>query len=280
MLEAALGMSLDLDLVSNGAFHRDPGGRPWRDLPPCYKDWKTVYNLHPGWSADGTWARILDALRAGKGRRGGLDGRGGRVTGKRSSRSTRAGPGRGDPGPRRRDGGGQSAAPRRACLSLNHSGGSAVSVAVVLIAATVGRMAGLTKSALPTANAVTSKIAWVVADAKILMLRPALMPVSEKFAMVWPVTKLIDDVGGRGSLGYTLTKPAARGPVTVMLPKTAPGANTKSVKSRVIVLPARSRPAESNFPTGSVTRARPEAERVSSARCGKTGIGWVAQMSV
>lgn len=40
-------------------------GSPWRDLPPCYGHWKTVYNRHRRWSADGTWAEVLSGLRAG-----------------------------------------------------------------------------------------------------------------------------------------------------------------------------------------------------------------------
>lgn len=38
-------------------------GAPWRDLPAGYGPWKTVYNRHRRWSADGTWEKILDGLR-------------------------------------------------------------------------------------------------------------------------------------------------------------------------------------------------------------------------
>jgi len=44
-------------------------GSPWRDLPVSYGHWKTVYNRHRRWSADGTWEKILDGLRRGVGRR-------------------------------------------------------------------------------------------------------------------------------------------------------------------------------------------------------------------
>jgi len=40
-------------------------GCTWRDLLTCYGPWNMVYNRHRRWSLDGTWARILDALRAG-----------------------------------------------------------------------------------------------------------------------------------------------------------------------------------------------------------------------
>ncbi len=47
----------------NGVFWRTRCGLPWRDVPPVYGHWKTVYNRHRRWSADLTWARILDELR-------------------------------------------------------------------------------------------------------------------------------------------------------------------------------------------------------------------------
>jgi transposase len=49
----------------NGILFRIRTGCPWRDLPPEYGCWLTVYKRHRRWSCDGTWARILDELRAG-----------------------------------------------------------------------------------------------------------------------------------------------------------------------------------------------------------------------
>jgi len=40
-------------------------GSPWRDLPSSYGRWKTVYNRHRRWSADGTWIRVLGELQRG-----------------------------------------------------------------------------------------------------------------------------------------------------------------------------------------------------------------------
>lgn len=51
--------------VLNGVFWRTRSGSPWRDLPGEYGNWKTVYNRHRRWSADGSWVRILDELRRG-----------------------------------------------------------------------------------------------------------------------------------------------------------------------------------------------------------------------
>jgi transposase len=55
----------DHRLVMDGIFHRTRAGCPWRDLPERFGNWKTVYGRHRRWSADGTWEKILDVLRAG-----------------------------------------------------------------------------------------------------------------------------------------------------------------------------------------------------------------------
>jgi transposase len=59
------GRWLDHRLVIDGVIFRTRTGCPWRDLPPGYGHWKTVYNRHRRWSADGTSEKVLDALRAG-----------------------------------------------------------------------------------------------------------------------------------------------------------------------------------------------------------------------
>jgi transposase len=51
--------------VINAIMFRARTSCPWRDLPPGYGNWKTVYNRHRRWSLDGTWERALDGLRAG-----------------------------------------------------------------------------------------------------------------------------------------------------------------------------------------------------------------------
>ena len=52
-------------MVIDGILFRTRSGCPWRDLPERSGNWKTVYNRHRRWSADGTWEMILDRLRAG-----------------------------------------------------------------------------------------------------------------------------------------------------------------------------------------------------------------------
>ena len=39
-------------------------GSPWRDVPPQYGPWQTVYGLFRRWQRDGTWRQVLTALQA------------------------------------------------------------------------------------------------------------------------------------------------------------------------------------------------------------------------
>ncbi|MEV8563930.1 IS5 family transposase [Streptomyces sp. NPDC051917] len=59
--------------VLNGIYFRERTGVPWRDLPVRYGKWKTVYERHRRWSADGTWDRILKAVQAHADAEGRLD---------------------------------------------------------------------------------------------------------------------------------------------------------------------------------------------------------------
>lgn len=52
-------------MVINGVMWRVRTGCPWRDVPASYGPWKTVYNRHRTWSADGTWNRLLKELQRG-----------------------------------------------------------------------------------------------------------------------------------------------------------------------------------------------------------------------
>jgi transposase len=60
-----VGRWADHRAVIDGVFFRTRTSTPWRDLPPVYGSWKTVYNRHRRWSLGGTWEDILDGLRAG-----------------------------------------------------------------------------------------------------------------------------------------------------------------------------------------------------------------------
>nr|WP_237324475.1 IS5 family transposase [Streptomyces sp. CBMAI 2042] len=50
--------------VIDGLLHRVRTGVQWRDLPERFGPWKTVYERHRLWSADGTWERLLQQVQA------------------------------------------------------------------------------------------------------------------------------------------------------------------------------------------------------------------------
>ncbi len=45
----------------------------WRDLPERFGPWKTVYDRHRLWSADGTWERLLQLVQAAADAAGEID---------------------------------------------------------------------------------------------------------------------------------------------------------------------------------------------------------------
>jgi putative transposase len=49
--------------VVNALFYRNRNGCGWRALPHDFPPWKTVYNYCQDWQRDGTWEKILTALR-------------------------------------------------------------------------------------------------------------------------------------------------------------------------------------------------------------------------
>ena len=52
--------------VVNGMLWRLATGAPWRDVPPQYGSWRTVYSRFRRWQAAGVFDRVLAALqRAG-----------------------------------------------------------------------------------------------------------------------------------------------------------------------------------------------------------------------
>ncbi|MFD7836199.1 IS5 family transposase [Streptomyces sp. NPDC059761] len=59
--------------VINGILFRIRTGVPWRDLPNRFGSWKTAYERHRRWSADGTWDRIVQAVQADADARGQID---------------------------------------------------------------------------------------------------------------------------------------------------------------------------------------------------------------
>jgi transposase len=48
----------------DGIRWRTRTGSPWRDVPPCYGPWQSVYDLFRRWQRDGTWQALVTALQA------------------------------------------------------------------------------------------------------------------------------------------------------------------------------------------------------------------------
>lgn len=59
--------------VIDGILHRVRTGVHWRDLPERSGPWKTVYERHRLWSADGTWERLLQRVQAAADAAGEID---------------------------------------------------------------------------------------------------------------------------------------------------------------------------------------------------------------
>lgn len=59
--------------IINWILYRNRTGVPWRDLPARFGKWKTVYERHRRWSANGTWDRPFAAVLADADAEGRID---------------------------------------------------------------------------------------------------------------------------------------------------------------------------------------------------------------
>lgn len=59
--------------VIDGILHRVRTGVQWRDLLERFGPWKTVYERHRLWSADGTWEHLLQQIQAAADAAGDVD---------------------------------------------------------------------------------------------------------------------------------------------------------------------------------------------------------------
>jgi len=50
--------------VIEGIAYKYRVGVPWREVPERFGPWQTLYERLSRWSADGTWAGLVDAVRA------------------------------------------------------------------------------------------------------------------------------------------------------------------------------------------------------------------------
>lgn len=49
--------------VLNGLFWKLSSGAAWRDVPPRYGAWQTIYSRYTQWRRDGTWEQIVKLLQ-------------------------------------------------------------------------------------------------------------------------------------------------------------------------------------------------------------------------
>lgn len=54
----------DARTIVEGIIYRYRCGIAWRDLPPVFGPWQTVWKWHRRMAADGTWDRVLAVLTA------------------------------------------------------------------------------------------------------------------------------------------------------------------------------------------------------------------------
>lgn len=50
-------------LFVDAVIYRAKTGMAWRDLPPRFGPWKSVYNRFANWSKKGVWAKVFKALQ-------------------------------------------------------------------------------------------------------------------------------------------------------------------------------------------------------------------------
>jgi len=56
------GIAQDNRRFNNGVFWVLRVEAPWRDLPPCYRKWRTVYQRFRRWRDKGLWEKLLKIL--------------------------------------------------------------------------------------------------------------------------------------------------------------------------------------------------------------------------
>jgi len=55
---------MDMRSTVEGIAWRFRTGAPWRDVPERFGHWNSIYQRFSGWSADGTWARVLARVQS------------------------------------------------------------------------------------------------------------------------------------------------------------------------------------------------------------------------
>lgn len=69
----AFGPIPDLRKQFNGAMWRFRTGSPWRDVPPEYGSWSTVYDRFRSWAREGVFQRLMEVVIGEAAQRGEVD---------------------------------------------------------------------------------------------------------------------------------------------------------------------------------------------------------------
>ena len=57
------GRAADNRLFVEAVLYTARVGNPWRDLPPAFGNWHSVYVRFARWEANGVWSRVAEALQ-------------------------------------------------------------------------------------------------------------------------------------------------------------------------------------------------------------------------
>lgn len=57
------GRAADNRLFVEAVLYTARVGNPWRDLPPKFENWHSVYVRFARWEANGVWSRVAEALQ-------------------------------------------------------------------------------------------------------------------------------------------------------------------------------------------------------------------------
>ncbi len=63
LLAPLLGDAPRLRRQFEGIAYKHRHGVPWREVPPAFGPWQTLYARLARWRADGTWSRVAEAAR-------------------------------------------------------------------------------------------------------------------------------------------------------------------------------------------------------------------------
>lgn len=63
LLEPLLGDAARTRLLFEGIAYKHRNGVPWREVPPAFGPWQTLYARLARWRSDGTWTKVAEAAQ-------------------------------------------------------------------------------------------------------------------------------------------------------------------------------------------------------------------------